>query len=60
LTVLAAEIPDLAEEFLAGRAVVLRRDGLLDAPGVLVGDLSATAGRLGSTGDVAGFDRSLM
>ena len=58
LTVLAAEVLDLVEEFLAGRAVaVLLFDGLLDAAGVLVGDLSATAGRLGLTGDVAPASR---
>jgi hypothetical protein len=54
LTVLAAEGLDLVEESLAGRPVaVLLGDGLLDAPGVLVGDLSATAGRLGLARDIA-------
>src|SRR4051812_37305387 len=57
-TVLAAEVPDLVKEFLAGRPLtVLRFDGLLDAAGVLVGALSATAGGLGWPGDVTPASR---
>jgi hypothetical protein len=54
LAVLTAEVTDLVEEFLAGRLrIALLFDGPLDAPGVLVDRLPATAGRLSLSGDIA-------